>query len=186
MIRVKEHKHLGLTLQSNLSFEKHLHDKMAKAKKNIGLFKHLNRFLPFETLNLMYKALVRSHLDYCDVKYHQPPIYHPPPLGTTLHTLMEKIEKIQYQAALAVTGAWEGSKHVKLYGELGWETLSDRRLSKRILHIHKIVDGKSPEYFRNLMPRTRRNMINLPFVFQEVACPTNKYANSFLPDAICS
>ena len=186
VIRVKEHKHLGLTLQSNLSFEKHLHDKMAKAKKNIGLIKHLNRFLPFETLNLMYKALVRSHLDYCDVIYHQPPIYHPPPLGTTLHTLMEKVEKIQYQAALTVTGAWQGSNRVKLYEELGWETLSDRRLSKRILHIHKIVDGKSPEYLRDLMPRTRRNMINLPFAFQEVTCRTNRYANSFLPDAICS
>ena len=31
--RVKEHKHLGLILELNLSFEKHLHEKMVKAKK---------------------------------------------------------------------------------------------------------------------------------------------------------
>ena len=114
VIRVKEHKHLGLTLQSNLSFEKHLYDKMVKAKKNIGIIKNLNRFLPFDTLNQMYKALVRSHLDYCDILYHTPPILHHPPLGTSLNTLMEKVEKIQYQAALAVTGAWQGSNRVKL------------------------------------------------------------------------
>ena len=30
--RVTEHKHLGLILQSNLSFEKHIIEKMAKAK----------------------------------------------------------------------------------------------------------------------------------------------------------
>ena len=33
--RVKEHKHLGLILEPNLSFEKHLYQKMAKAKKKL-------------------------------------------------------------------------------------------------------------------------------------------------------
>ena len=39
---------------------------------------------------------------------------------------MEKIERVQYQAALAVTGTWQGSNCSKLNEELGWETLSDR------------------------------------------------------------
>ena len=39
--RVDEHKHLGLTLQSNLSFDSHLNEKMIKAKKSIGILKHL-------------------------------------------------------------------------------------------------------------------------------------------------
>ena len=78
------------------------------------MIKHLNKFLPVATLNQMYKALVRSHLDYCDSIYHIPPIVHQPPLGTSLHTLMEKIKSIQYQAALAVTGAWQGSNRVKI------------------------------------------------------------------------
>ena len=105
--RLKEHKHLGLILEPNLSFEKHLYVKMVKAKKNIGIIKYLNRFLPFKTLNQMYRALVRSHLDYCDIIYHIPPVVHHPPPGTSLNYLMEKVEKIQYQAALAITGAWQ-------------------------------------------------------------------------------
>ena len=113
--RVSEHKHLGLILQSNLSFEKHLFEKMAIAKSHIGIIKHLNRFLPFKTLNLMYKALVRSHLDYCDIIYHIPSFTNPPPLGISLHGLMEKVEKIQYQGALAIAGAWQGSNRDKLY-----------------------------------------------------------------------
>ena len=40
---------------------------------------------------------------------------------------MEKLEKVQYQAALAITGAWQGSSRSKIYEELGWENLSDRR-----------------------------------------------------------
>ena len=62
--KVNEHKHLGLTLQSNLSFERHLTEKITKAKRVIGILKHLSKFLPLKTLNQMYKALVRSHLDY--------------------------------------------------------------------------------------------------------------------------
>ena len=57
---------------------------------------------------------------------------------------MERVEKIQYQAALAVTGAWQGTNRVKLYEELGWETMDDRRMIRRILQVHKIVDGKLP------------------------------------------
>ena len=124
---MKEHKYLGLILEPNLSFEKHLYEKMVKVKNNIGVIKQLNRFLPFKTLNQMYKALVRSHLDYCDIIYHIPPIVHHPPLGTSLNYLMEKVEKIQYQAALTVTVAWQGSNRVKLYEEL------DENLSQNVV-----------------------------------------------------
>ena len=85
----------------------------------------------------MFKALVRSHLDYCDVFYHIPSHTNQPPLGVTLNSLMEKVERIQYQAALAISGAWRGSSRSKLYEELGWETLYDRRMCRRILQIHK-------------------------------------------------
>ena len=36
---------------------------------------------------------------------------------------MEKTERTQHQAALAITGAWQGSCRSKLYGELGWESI---------------------------------------------------------------
>ena len=89
----------------------------------------------------MYQALVCSHLDYCDIIYHIPSIIHQPPLGVTLNSLMMKVERIQYQAALAITGAWQGSSRSKIYDELGWETLSDRRKCRRVLQIHKIINN---------------------------------------------
>ena len=60
---------------------------------------------------------------------------------------METAEKVQYQAALAVTGTWEGSSRSKLYEELDWESLSDRRWCRRILQIHKILKNKMSSYF---------------------------------------
>ena len=70
---------------------------------------------------------------------------------------MEKVERIQYQAAPAVTGAWQGSSRVKLYEELGWESLSERRMCKRVLQIHKIVDRRTPCYLHDKMPPDHRN-----------------------------
>ena len=106
VVKANEQKHLGFILDSGLSFEKHLSEKIIiKAKKNVGILKHLSKFLPFKTLDQMYKALVRPPLDYCDIIYHTPSIIHRPPLGVTLNSLMTKVKRIQYQTALAITGA---------------------------------------------------------------------------------
>ena len=77
VVRVKETKHLGLVLQFNLNFDKHLTEKIKKAKKIVDLMKHLNNLLPFRTLNQMYKSLVHPHLDYCDIIYHIPQTVRP-------------------------------------------------------------------------------------------------------------
>ena len=82
---------------------------------------------------------------------------------------MENVEKIQYKAALAITGAWQGSSRLKLYEELGWETLSDRRLSKRILQIHKIINDKTPSYLKNKLPPNRQLFL------QTIRCRTDRY-----------
>ena len=83
----------------------------------------------------MYKIFIRPHLDYGDVIYHIPHSYDAFSSCISLHPLMEKIEQIQYNAALAITGCWQGSNRNKLYDELGWESLSDRRWSRRLLYL---------------------------------------------------
>ena len=186
VVKVNEQKHLGLTLEPGLSFEKHLSEKIIKAKKNIGILKQLSKFLPLRTLDQMYEALVRSHLDYCDIIYHIPSITHQPPLGRTLCSLMEKVERIQYQAALATTGASQGSSRSKIYDELGWETLSDRRKYRRVLQIHKILNNNTLSYLKEELPPYCREMFNgnIRNTFHAIRCKSYRYMNSFFPDAI--
>ena len=132
----------------------------------------------------MYKALVRPHLDYCDIIYHIPPSINPPPQLPTFNFLMEKLERVQYQAALAVTGAWQGSNCSKLNEELGWETLSDRRMSRRILQIHKIKNNKTPSYLKDKLPPNHRPFLSN--VFRKINSKTDRYKNSFFPHAVSS
>ena len=88
VVKMIDQKHLGLILDSSLSFKKHLNEKTTKAKNNLRIIKHLSIFLPHERLGLMYKALVRSHLDYCDIIDQIPS--RQTQLGVTLNSPMEK------------------------------------------------------------------------------------------------
>ena len=183
--KVNDQKHLGLTLTPSLSFNKHIHEKLSKAKKIIGIIKHISRFLPLKTLDQMYKALVRSHLDYCDIIYHQPTKVNQPPLGVTLTAPMEEIERIQYQAALAITGAWKGSSRVKLYEELGWESLSERRSTRRTLLIHKIENNCTPSYLKEKLPAHHTTQTGCTLnSFHYYRYRTGRFQMSFFPDAI--
>ena len=94
---------------------------------------------------------------------------------------MEKAERIQYQAALAVTDAWQGSNRSKLYEELGWESLSERRWCRRILQLHNILSNKLPRHCRPLYSQNNNNN-----TFHVIRCRSSRYMNSFFPDAIIS
>ena len=61
---------------------------------------------------------------------------------------MDQIERVQYQAALAVTGTWKGTSTNKIYEELGWESLTDRRWFRRLVQFYKIKSNLTPDYLK--------------------------------------
>ena len=101
---------------------------------------------------------------------------------------MEKVEIIQYQAALTITGAWQGSSRSKIYDELGWETLSDRRKFRRVLQIHNILNNNTLSYLKEKLPAYCREMFsgNIRNTFHAIRFKSYRYMNSFFPDAIAS
>ena len=110
-------KHLGFHLDEKLNFNHHVKEKITKANKGIGVIKKLSNILPRDALLTIYKSFVRLHLDYGDIMYDQP----------QNESFCNKLESIQYNAALAITGAIRGTSKVKLYKELGLEFLKSRR-----------------------------------------------------------
>ena len=131
-------------MHKKLSIDRHFNEKLIKAKKGIGIIKYLSKFFPLKTLDQMYIARVCSHLDYCNIIYHMPALNSQNNLGVTLNLLVEKVERTQYQAALAITRTCHGYNRSQLYEELGWEILTDRRWCRRILQILKIKNVLPP------------------------------------------
>ena len=150
-------KHLGIILDSKLNFRKHISEKIKTANKGLGLLKFLSKYLTREKLSLIYKIHVRPHLDYGDVIYH----------NQSLES-MDLLESIQYQAALIVTGCWKGSSREKLYAELGWESLNDRRHFRRLTLYYKIKNYLTPNYL---------SLLAQPFDQNH----TNRFKSSFFP-----
>ena len=108
---------------------------MNKLALRIGIIKHLAPYLPLKTRDQIYKMYVRPHLDYCDIIYHIPVISNHFDFSQTLNYHMSLLERTQYQAALAVSGAWKGTNRYKIYEELGWESLDQRRFFRRLYSI---------------------------------------------------
>ena len=170
-------KHLGMILDSNLSYEHHIKSILNKVNKTIGLLRKFQLILPRHSLITIYKTFIRPHLDYGDVIYDRA-------FNESFH---QRLESIQYNAAIAITGTIRGTSSEKLFQELGLETLKSRRWFRKLYLFYKILHSKSPSYLFNLIPENNnlyasRSALNNQIPFFNVK--TNFFKNSFFPAVI--
>ena len=100
-------------LDCKLNFEEHLKTIVNKINKTIGLLRKFQNFLPRKSSLTIYKSFIRPHLDYGGIIYDQS-------YNTSFH---QRLESLQYNAALAITDAIRGTSKENLYNELGLESL---------------------------------------------------------------
>ena len=158
-------------LHPKLDFLEHLRNIQAKVKKSTALLWKLQIILPRPSLLTIYKAFIRTHLDYGDTIHDQA-------YNDSFH---QKLESIQYNAALAITGVIRDTSSEKLYQELGLESLQQRRWYRKLCTFLKIIKEKSPDYLFNIIPKNNsnhrtRNSYNIP----QFNIKHNYFKNSFL------
>ena len=137
-------RNIGLTLDVN--FSEHIKSITKKISKTMGLLRKFQQILPRSSLLTIYKTFIRSRLDYADIIYDQA-------YNSTFH---DKLESIQYNACLAITGAIRGTSTEKIYQELGLESLKSRRWFRKLCPFYKIFNEKSPLYLFSLIPNFNR------------------------------
>ena len=71
VVTKNEQKHLGLIMDSALTFYSHIREKIISARKGIGTIRYLSKYVSSDVLDQMYKLYVRPHLDYGDIIYHK-------------------------------------------------------------------------------------------------------------------
>ena len=120
------HKHLGMVFDSKLSSDEHLKSVFKKSSKTVGLLRKFQGILPRTSLITIYKLFARPHLDYGDIIYDQ----------TFNKPFHQKMESIQYNAAIVITGAIRGTSSENLYQELSLELLESRRWLRKLCIIY--------------------------------------------------
>ena len=128
-----------------------------KVNKTIGLLRKLQNTLPRPSLLTIYKSSIRQYLDYGDTNHDQE--YNA--------SFQQKVESIQYNAAVAITEAIRGTYQEKLFEELGLESLQHSRWYRKLCCFYKILKDQSPKYLFNIIPKLNRpyptrNANNIP------------------------
>ena len=101
--------------------------------EGIGMLKKLSNYFPRYSLVTLYKAFIRSHIDYVDVIYEKP-------------NNMNICNNLA-----AIIWVIRGSSKEKLYLELGFEYLNLRRQLRKLCLIYEAVVNKSPRCFQQLI-----------------------------------
>ena len=89
----------------------------------------------------IYKTFVRSHLYSAGIIYDK----------HFNNSFKEKLEKVQYSAALIITGVIKGFSRELLYQELGLESLCGRRWYPKLGFFYKIVKDLAPLYLQSYL-----------------------------------
>ena len=149
LTNVNNHKHLGLMISNNMSWSSHINEILAKAEKRPSMMRRSKRILPRSYLDKLYKIMILPLLDYCDVIYDSYTMYE-----------SKQHDKLQRKASLSCTGASRITSNEKLLKELGWQKLTNRRTSHRLVLFYKILNDLTPQYLKhlfNLIPHNTNN-----------------------------
>ena len=122
---VDEELDLGITVDNQLKFSKHVDIKINKANKLLGLIRHTFKYLNADTLITLYKSLVRPHIEYAT------PVWSPHLKGDR-----DKIEKLQRRATKLVPDLKDLPYEERLRN-LKLPTLEYRRLRTDLILLYK-------------------------------------------------
>ena len=148
---VAEEKDLGIWFDDELKFERHITEKINKANQSVGIIKKNFEFMDMEIFLLLYKAIVRPHLEYGQS------IWHP-----NLKKQVKAVEKVQRRATKLVKEIAELTYEERLEW-LGLPSMKYRRLRGDMITVFNIFQrGDQNTFFKfNLDIGTRGHSLKI-------------------------
>ena len=171
--RVHEHKHLGLWLNNNLSWSRQVSEVVLKANHKLSVLRSV-RFLDRATLDLLYKLLVRSVIDYGLIVYY----------NSLKSADICRLRQLQYRAAKLCTGALHFTSQSSLEKDLAWESVDDRAMFLGLSLFHKIHLNQTRPLIKKAMAKPRNVGITRAsdsFKYEAFPPKLKTFSDSFFP-----
>ena len=169
-------RYLGVEMQSNMSWNKHMDQTVKKANSTLGFLRRNLRVSNEETKSAAYFSMVRPILEYSSTIWS-------PYTKDYIH----KIEMVQRRAARYVTNRYRNTSSVtSMIEHLEWESLEARRAKHQLTMlfkiIHDLVDIPANGY---LTPASNRTRSQHSLKFRQIPTSSDYYKFSFFPRSVC-
>ena len=133
--RVRKCKHLGIIIDENLTWQDHVTNVQKKSGTGLYMLKTVKPYLDRNTLQIIYNAIVSSHLNYCDIVWDNCGV-----------TLSNKLQKIQNRGARIINDTpWHSSGRENLT-RLNWQSLENKREDNTAKMMFRILNNRAPPY----------------------------------------
>ncbi len=142
---VESIKDIGVTIESNLSFDTHINMKINTANKILGIIRRSYRYLTCESFIPLYKCLVRSYFDYAVTVWDPYKI-----------KIITDIEGVQRRATKLLPELKNLSYPERLT-RLKLPTLSYRRARGQMIEVYKIISNTYDKNVTSNLLRFRQN-----------------------------
>ena len=150
------HKHLGLVISSDLTWDEHLKGIMSRGSQRIGLLKQMSRYLPPSTTAKLYLYYLRPCFEYAS------PVWH----GATPASAAQNLERLQASMARTILRAEWTTPKKELLAALQWPSLRWRRaIASLIFEKSKFIENQK---------QPRKEIANLA-VKKKIIIIINKY-----------
>jgi len=127
--RVENEKDVGVTINSKLKFDEHIQNQVNKANKMMGLIRRSFKFLDFRSFRLLFKSIVRPHLEYASS------VWSPSKIKD-----IDSIENVQRRATKMLPKLKDKSYEERLK-LIKLPTLKFRRLRGDMIETYKILNN---------------------------------------------
>ena len=174
---IEQHKHLGVVFNSALSWKDHVATISLSVSKLLDVMHKLSKDIDRKSLETIYESFIRSKLEYACIVWDD--------CSEQDHIALEKC---QLRAARIVTGAKKGTSHDKLYTEIQWPKLHERREKFKLCFMHKVVNKSAPNYLVEILS----NAVNVNKHYklrneddiEQFQFRTEKFRKSLFPDCV--
>ena len=155
---------LGVHLDSQLSFSKHISEICKKAALQLNMLKRMSKVLSSKVKMLLFRCFILSNFQYCSLVW----------LNCSKSD-SHKLEKLQERALRYVYNDYK-SAYFTLLKTANLPTLETSRLRSLAIEIFKAINGISPPYIQDLFS-LKQNKYNLRDGSRLVvpACNTTKH-----------
>ena len=134
---VEHAKYLGMTINSDISWDFHVQRLCQNMYYHLSLLRRLRRIFPRDLLLQAYKSYVQPRLDYGITLY-----------GCSTQNNIDLIQRVQNHAARLITGNFDyiNCRGIELVKSLNPYTIRDRRDYFLTILIFKYIHGIAPTY----------------------------------------